>query len=95
MAARRASARGVGGQEHLDHIGGAVHTAGGIDARGDAEGDLSGAGRLTLGKSGNVEERAQSGIGDLAQTFQTAFDDHTIFSRQRNDVGDGGDGYDF
>ncbi len=63
-----AGARGVRGQEQLDRGLGGVHAAGGIEARGDAESHLAGGGNGAAGEARHIEQRAQAGIANVAQT---------------------------
>ena len=83
----------VAGGEELDDFGGDVHAAGGVDARGEAEGDVE-AGDLFGGgvEGGGGEEGAESSAGGTAQFAEAEGGDDAIFALERNGVGDGGDG---
>ena len=93
LAASSAARIGVAGAEQLDDFGGYVHAAGGVDARGEAEGDVE-AGDLLCGgiERGGGEEGAQSSAGGVAQLAQAERGDGAIFAAERNGIGDGGDG---
>ena len=87
------SAMGVARGEKLDDVGGDVHAAGGVDARGEAEGDVE-AGELLRGgvECGGGEERAETCANGTAQLAQAEGGDGTIFAAEGNGVGDGSDG---
>jgi hypothetical protein len=89
-------ADGVARGKKLDNIGGHVHAAGGVDARGEPEGDVE-AGELLVGgvEPGCGEEGAQPGAGWMAQLTQAQRGDGSIFSVKRHRIGDGGDGSHF
>ena len=83
----------VARREEFDHVGGDVHTAGGVDARGEAKGDVE-AGDLLAGgiERGGSEERTETGANGAAQLAQAERCDGAIFAVKGNGVGDGGDG---
>ena len=86
----------VAGGEELDDFRGDVHAAGGVDARGEAEGyveasDLFGGGV----EGGGGEEGAEAGAGGTAQFAQAEGGDDAVLALERNGVGDGGDGCHF
>ena len=83
----------VASGEELDDFGGDVHAAGGVDARGEAEGDVE-AGDLLGGgvERGGGEEGAETGTGGAAKLAQAEGGDGAIFAVKRDGVGDGGDG---
>ena len=82
-------ALGVAGrlrQEQLDGEGGVVEASGGVEARGDLEGDGFGV------EAGDASERGQRGeAGALAggDGAEASLDDAAVFAAQRDDVGDG------
>ena len=93
MVASSAARCGVAGGEELDDFRGDVHAAGGVDARGEAEGyveasDLFGGGV----EGGGGEEGAESDAGGTAQLTQAEGGDDAVLALERNGVGDGGDG---
>ena len=83
----------VAGGEELDDFGGDVHAAGGVDARGEAEGDVE-AGDLLGGgiERGGGEEGAEAGAGGLTESTEAERGDDTVFTAQGDGIGDGGDG---
>jgi len=84
---QRSRLNGIVGEKHFDHIGGAGHASGCVDARRDAKCHLPGAGRGTRLESRHVEQRAQARIPHVAQPFQSALHDHAVFAGKRHHIG--------
>ena len=93
LGGERTGVLGIVRQEHTNHVLRVVHAAGGVDARSDLKSDLARAGRAAIEHSRNFQQRAQAGIADLLQAVEAVLDDHAIFARQGNHVGDGSDGH--
>ena len=92
FSAQLAGADGIARGEELDDLGGDIHAAGGVDARADAEADVSGGERTTRGvELRYVEERTQAGIHGTAQAVDAEARDDAVLAQQRHGIGDGGD----
>jgi hypothetical protein len=88
-----AGARRVAGEEQFDHRHGGIHAAGGIQARRNLERHLSGCRHSVAGKARHVQQRAQAGVADGAQTAQPVFDQDAVLAGERHHVGHRGDGH--
>ena len=66
--------------------------AGGVEARADLKAHLTGRRCLAGLDVGQLQDRAEAGVGVLAKTFEPVLDQDTVLAGERDDVGDGGDG---
>ena len=82
--------------KELDHVGGDIHAAGGVDARSEAKCDVE-SGDLPGGwvERCGGEERAETSADGTAELTQAECGDGTILAVKRHSVGDGGDGRHF
>ena len=82
--------------KELNDLRGDVHAAGGVDARGQAEGDVEAGERLGCGiERGHLKERAQARADGTAQLANPERGDGAVLAAQWNGIGDGGDGSHF
>ncbi len=91
LLSESAAERGVAGEEHRDDVGGDVHAACGIDARSEAEGDVSAGDRAGAIELGEVHQRVQAGLRGAAEFTEADGDDDAVFAGEGDTVGDGSD----
>ena len=84
---------GVARRKKLDDVGRDVHAAGGVDARGEAKGDIEAGDLLACRvERSSGEERAETGADGTAELTQAECGDGAIFAVEGHGVSDGGDG---
>jgi len=84
------SAVGVARGEKFDDVGGNVHAASCVDARGETKGDVEAGDLLACRiERGSGEERPQTGANGAAQLTQAESGDGAILAVERHGIGDG------
>jgi len=92
---RAPGAVGIFHAEEFNHVAGYIHATGGVDARGDAEGNFSRVGRTLGGDSAAISSSALSPGFTARRRASRPRLAKTRFSPSADGVGDGRDGYNF